>query len=936
MTLHEAIELVLIEFGSPMTPREIVEIINERGLYKKGNGTPVSSGQVSARINNYPDLFDKIGSDIVLRNRSSASLNNLLYRIADTLRAKSINNPHLVLAFLLFYFRMSRFAIGQNYFGDNSFEKKDYFRADANEILYLKIEDAVEKLASHSTFRGYSEELIQTFRNLNKNTLLQIISDLQLFDFSINSISIDQFGKAFNSFLNSFTGWSRDNNEFSTPELVSRYLAGIVKFQSGQTLCDPFAGSAGLASEILKNNDGRDCILQDINSVSVVLGKMNLILHGVDRAEYYQGDVTDFYRTKLEGRQFDYVVTNPPFGQRYNADDLAFTVPMMFLPSGTRGENFQIQLALHLLKFQGKAFVLIPDGFLFANDNASKELRRHLVLNDWIEAVHSLPFGSFKPFASINTSILILNKHKPIEKKGKIEFKEVSDEEFNYEEPTNIPAGVEEPAVEYKGHFKASKSVVVDTNEIEKNTLFLNVNRYLNELTLGPEYQTIESVLKSYQAGSVYAKKHLSSTQGIPFITIKDLAGSNFDLTLRANEITTFVGKMSLVKREALAWDGAVLVAKVGNKLKPTIFAADSRISSAAFSSNIIALYTEPSIISKEYLAIQLRESYFEQQLNQIRAGSAQLFMQLKEFLQLKILVPPLAEQEKVLLELYRTRELDQKPSKVARELIESTSQTALFSAIKHEFSNLKVVLDSDLSSLRLFIDKKSKEAAPVSWDDKIANLPDANTIQQVIAKQENILREMGSLFSDIESVMSLNKSNLRKEETEFLSFLEEQIDQMSPLIKDTHISYQWVESDTKGFPVMMDKSLLAKVIANFLVNSNKHGFEGEVIDKKIIFFDIKKSEDELWLEITMMNNGKKFEEGYAFSDFIAFGSKTGPGKGSGIGGYLMNKIIQLHDGAFEFNEYLVGRLYSGFSSKNGVDRFIPGVAFTIRLPYNY
>ena len=944
MTLHEAIALVLIEFGSPMTPQEIVEIINDRGLYKKATGEEVSPSQVSARVNNYPELFDKIGSEIILRNRSSASLNNLLYHIADILRSKSIYNPDLVLAFLLFYFRLSRLSIGTNYFGNNHFEKEEYFRSGYGEIVKSKIMDAINRFTRHPDFLGYGEELVSTFRKLNDNNLLQIISDLQLFDFSPNSISSEDFGRTFNYFLNSFSGWGRDSGESSTPELVSKYISTLIRVEKDQTFCDPFAGNAGLACELLKYNDGRNCVLQDINPVSVILGKMNLTLHGIGNVQYHQGNTLDLYRTKLEDRQFDYVVTHPPFGLRYKTDDL-FTLPLTFLSSGSRGENIHIQLALHLLNHSGKAIILIPDGFLFTNDSGSKEIKRMLVLNDWIEAVHSLPAGSFKPFSSINTSLLILNKNKTEGQRGKIIFKEIGEDEFKYGQPSpSDQAVVSEPEVNYGDKKEIGKSVVIDIEKVVQNDLLLNANRYLNQIELGPEYRIIESVLKNYHSGSVINKKYLNSKEGIPFITIKDLSDSETDFVLAANEISTYVGKMSLVKRESLAWDGAILIAKVGNKLKPTVFSAATSISSAAFSANIIALYPDESLISKEYFINQLNQSYFNQQLNQIRAGSAQVFMQLKDFLQLKIRLPELEEQEKELLKIYRAKDITNRSSRLEREEVEEATQKTLISAIKHEFSNLQVVLAGGITSLRLFIDRKEKEGGSVTWGEKIVNIPEARTISQIISEQESVLKEMGDLFEDMQSLLKLTKSNVKRERIELKSFFREQVDQMDHQLDGVQIFYELTEKQRKErFVTSVDKNLFAKVIKNFLVNSANHGFGSDAVDEKIILFDFAVSEGELWIEITMMNNGKKLPEGFTFDDFISFGGKTGTSSGAGIGGYLMNKIVRFHDGTLELVEYPDGTVLYITSTHSSIDSsavavlskaFIPGVAFKILLPY--
>lgn len=64
MTLHEAMRQVLRSDG-PMTSRELADEINKRGLYRQRSGGPVPAGQISARMNRYPNYFKKVGDDLI-------------------------------------------------------------------------------------------------------------------------------------------------------------------------------------------------------------------------------------------------------------------------------------------------------------------------------------------------------------------------------------------------------------------------------------------------------------------------------------------------------------------------------------------------------------------------------------------------------------------------------------------------------------------------------------------------------------------------------------------------------------------------------------------------------------------------------------------------------------------------------------------------------
>lgn len=936
MTLHEAIERVLIEYGRPMATGEIARAIAEKNLYKKSDSDSLTPSQVAARVNNYPDLFDRLGDEVALRNRSSDSLLRLLFHISDRLRSKSIYNLDLIIGYLLFYFRASVTQMGAEYFTNNLFDRNRDFTHGYGDDLKLRILDSVKRFSKHESFSDLDHELVSTFNKLSNANLIEIVGDLQSFDFEDASITDQEFARAFNSFINSFSGGGRESDAAITPTAIANYVSSIIRVSGHHSFCDPFAGNAGLASELLSGHSGYDCVLQDVNSVSVLLGRMNLLLHGVHAARYHCGDTIDLYSTPLDGRKFDIVVTHPPFGVKYGSDAF-YKLPATFLPSNSRGENVHIQIAVHLLNDVGKAAVLIPDGFLFTNDSSSREIKSWLLNNDWIEAVYSLPGGSFKPYSAVNTSLLVINKNKSPEQSRKILFKEVSESEFSSaQQKKDMPDFVSEPTASYNNTI--NREVKVDLNEVFENDLLLNVNRYIDKVDLGEEYRSLHNIINNHALGVGVPKKFLDSREGIPYITIKDLTDSEKDFILGQESITTFISKTSIVKPHHIVRGGAILIAKVGAKLKPTLFIGNT----AAFSSNILALYPNENLVISEYLVTQFNEPYFRKQLNQIRGGAVQVFVRLEDFLRLKVKLPSLESQEKELFQLFRQREHSTKSHRDEREQDEKSAQRVLFSAIKHEFSNLHVLLSGGITSLRLYLADLSKKGS-INWTDKIVNLPEARSIQEVIIKQEQVLHEMGSLFDDVQALLALDRTQLKKERVFLKSFIHDQVDQMKEQLKDVKVFIGLSDKMKKDrIVVNIDKQLFAKVIKNFLTNSVKHGFSEGSFDQKMIIFDFSMSEDELSIELTMMNNGNKFPDGFTFVDFISFGVKTGNNKGAGIGGFLINEVIKFHDGTFEEVKYPDGtvlKITENISSK-GVSAilsraFIPGIAFKIGLPFN-
>lgn len=71
MTLHEAIKKLLKEFGRPMTTKEIADELNKNKWYQKKDKSLIGPFQIHGRTNNYPQLFDRDGSTVLLLNHQN-------------------------------------------------------------------------------------------------------------------------------------------------------------------------------------------------------------------------------------------------------------------------------------------------------------------------------------------------------------------------------------------------------------------------------------------------------------------------------------------------------------------------------------------------------------------------------------------------------------------------------------------------------------------------------------------------------------------------------------------------------------------------------------------------------------------------------------------------------------------------------------------------
>lgn len=71
MTLHEAIEKLLLQTGRPMTTQQIAYELNKNGWYQKRDGSKINAFQIHGRTKNYAKIFDRNGSTVSLIGQTS-------------------------------------------------------------------------------------------------------------------------------------------------------------------------------------------------------------------------------------------------------------------------------------------------------------------------------------------------------------------------------------------------------------------------------------------------------------------------------------------------------------------------------------------------------------------------------------------------------------------------------------------------------------------------------------------------------------------------------------------------------------------------------------------------------------------------------------------------------------------------------------------------
>ena len=221
--------------------------------------------------------------------------------------------------------------------------------------------------------------------------------------------SQDVLGDAYEFLVANFASDSgKKGGEFYTPSQVAQLLARILKAKAGDRVCDPCCGSGSLliraCQQVPPDRDGLRNVMpfgQELNGATWALCKMNMFLHGLDRARIERGDT--IRSPELVDDQglmrFNVVVANPPFSlDKWGHDGAGSDRYGRFhrgVPPRTRGDwAFISHMVETLDKVDGRMGVVVPHGVLFRGAS-EKRIRTAVLKENLVDGVIGLPANLF-------------------------------------------------------------------------------------------------------------------------------------------------------------------------------------------------------------------------------------------------------------------------------------------------------------------------------------------------------------------------------------------------------------------------------------------------------------------------------------------------------------------------------------------------------------
>ena len=245
---------------------------------------------------------------------------------------------------------------------------------------------------------------IYDFKELDSKLLKALIIILDEADISIRG---DVLGEIYNFCK------SDDNRkiygEHYTPYNVVKLLLNALDIKEDDILLDPCAGTGRMLTVAKKTLPFRNItfIGQEKNPIAWTLAQMSAFLYNMDLKI---GNSPQDALQEILGISVEHVLMNPPFNQSY-AQDLEINSQIWDETTCRRSNlNFAwLQLALHYIKENGDAAVILPQTSLSMQRKEDITARRMIIENKYIEGIICLPRGVF-PSTRIKPCIWLLSK----------------------------------------------------------------------------------------------------------------------------------------------------------------------------------------------------------------------------------------------------------------------------------------------------------------------------------------------------------------------------------------------------------------------------------------------------------------------------------------------------------------------------------------------
>ena len=549
-------------------------------------------------------------------------------------------------------------------------------RFSGHERLLLYAE-GIEKM-------NMNENIPQLFRDIFKGAFLPYRDPetLNLFLKEINGFTYDhseRLGDAF-EYLLSVLSSQGAAGQFRTPRHIIDFIVEIVSPSKEDTVLDPACGTAGFLissyKQILRQNtksrpgdllttDDKARLMTnfcgyDISPDMVRLSMVNMYLHSFANPLIYEYD-TLTSEDRWDER-YDVILANPPFmspkgGIRPHS---RFTI------KAKRSEVLFVDYIAEHLNVHGKAGVIVPEGIIFQSQNAYKNLRKMLIEDGYLYTVISLPAGVFQPYSGVKTSILLMDKTLA-KKTTEILFVKVTNDGFDLGaqrrpiDKNDLPHTLKIVKAWKQGIVKGRDFELDEVNKAITHTVSkekiaksgdynLSGDRYRDAISCAnvkwPMVELGDKSLFQIESGGTPSSNKSEYWDGdIKWITLVDLPQENFityisDTKRKITELGLNNSSAKLLPNKSVLVSSRATIGRIA--ISQTELATNQ-----GFKNVIIKDFSK---VNEKYLACMLIR--LVPQMDQMGTGGTYKEISRASFSTLRIPLPPLEVQDKIVAEL--------------------------------------------------------------------------------------------------------------------------------------------------------------------------------------------------------------------------------------------------------------------------------------------
>ena len=332
-----------------------------------------------------------------------------------------------------------------------------FYNTSPYDLSRLKEDPNNIRLNFENYLNGFSQDVRDIIENFNLDRFIERLhNNNRLFifcdkftevDLHPNQVDNHTMGQVFEELLRRFSEMSNETSgEHYTPRDVVRLLVSLLFAEhredlSGQgvirSIFDPCCGTGGMLTigkEYFREQINPDADIrllgQELNAQTYAICKSDMLITGEEPDNIRHG--SSLSNDQFQGKRFDYMITNPPFGVSWKSDAAAVKTEAQNAngrfsagtPRSSDGALLFLQHMLSKMEDRGSRVGIVFNGSpLFTGDAGSgeSEIRRWIIENDWLECIIALPDKLFFN-TSISTYIWILTNRKSVARQGKIQL----------------------------------------------------------------------------------------------------------------------------------------------------------------------------------------------------------------------------------------------------------------------------------------------------------------------------------------------------------------------------------------------------------------------------------------------------------------------------------------------------------------------------------